>query len=76
MLLTMTRLILRNELFGTGIVGEEEDMIRNFNDSAQVVFIEEPPAVRPISPDRAWMISISRTTCSMRKAKHKRPNSP
>jgi hypothetical protein len=40
MLLTMTRLILRNELFGAGIVGEEEGMIRNFNDASQVVFME------------------------------------
>jgi hypothetical protein len=40
MLLTMTRLIPRTELFGAGVVGEEETMIWKFNDAAQIVFME------------------------------------
>jgi hypothetical protein len=39
-LLTTTRLISRSELFGAGVLGEEEQIVRNFNDSAQVVFME------------------------------------
>jgi hypothetical protein len=40
MLLTVTRLVGRNELFGAGFIGEEEALIRSFNDAAQTVFME------------------------------------
>ena len=39
MLLTATRLITRNDLFKSpAIIGPEEELIRQFNDAAQVVF--------------------------------------
>ena len=40
MLLTATRLLTRTDLFGNGLIGAEQDMIRSFNDAAQIVFME------------------------------------
>ncbi len=40
MLLTATRLLGRADLFGKALIGAEHDMMRSFNDAAQVVFMQ------------------------------------